>query len=155
MIQQAVLQILQPFFDPTFSNDSYGFRPKRSAHQAIQRAQEHILAGYDWVVDLDLERFFDRVNHDVLMARVARRVKDKQMVRPLGPQISGVHRHDESEVASRPAVAAATPGSYSRPVSSGSGLAPGPADRNVTPDHPWQDRLLPTQRGEGRLRAPG
>ena len=75
MIQQAVLQILQPFFDPTFSNDSYGFRPKRSAHQAIQRAQEHILAGYDWVVDLDLERFFDRVNHDVLMARVARRVK--------------------------------------------------------------------------------
>ena len=81
MIQQAVLQILQPFFDPTFSNDSYGFRPKRSAHQAIQRAQEHILAGYDWVVDLDLERFFDRVNHDVLMARVARRVKDKQMVR--------------------------------------------------------------------------
>ena len=68
MIQQAVLQILQPFFDPTFSNDSYGFRPKRSAHQAIQRAQEHILAGYDWVVDLDLERFFDRV-------------KDKQMVR--------------------------------------------------------------------------
>ena len=60
MIQQAVLQILQPFFDPTFSNDSYGFRPKRSAHQAIQRAQEHILAGYDWVVDLDLERFFDR-----------------------------------------------------------------------------------------------
>ena len=81
MIQQAVLQILQPFFDPTFSNDSYGFRPKRSAHQAIQRVQEHILAGYDWVVDLDLERFFDRVNHDVLMARVARRVKDKQMVR--------------------------------------------------------------------------
>ena len=81
MIQQAVLQILQLFFDPTFSNDSYGFRPKRSAHQAIQRAQEHILAGYDWVVDLDLERFFDRVNHDVLMARVARRVKDKQMVR--------------------------------------------------------------------------
>jgi len=49
MIQQAVLQILQPFFDPTFSNDSYGFRPKRSAHQVIQRAQEHILAGYDWV----------------------------------------------------------------------------------------------------------
>ena len=81
MIQQAVLQILQPFFDPTFSNASYGFRPKRSAHQAIQRSQEHILAGYDWVVDLDLERFFDRVNHDVLMARVARRVKDKQMVR--------------------------------------------------------------------------
>ncbi len=81
MIQQAVLQILQPFFDPTFSDDSYGFRPKRSAHQVVKRAQEHILAGYDWVVDLDLERFFDRVNHDVLMARVARRVKDKQILR--------------------------------------------------------------------------
>ena len=89
MIQQAVLQILQPFFDPTFSNDSYGFRPKRSAHQAIQRAQEHILAGYDWVVDLDLERFFDRVNHDVLMARVARRVKDKQMARPWARKFLG------------------------------------------------------------------
>ena len=68
-----MLQILQPFFDPTFSNDSYGFRPKRSAHQAIQRAQEHILAGYDWVVDLDLERFFDRVK-DKQMVRLIRRV---------------------------------------------------------------------------------
>lgn len=81
MIQQAMLQVLQPLFDPGFSEDSYGFRPGRSAHQAIRRAQEHILAGYAWVVDLDLERFFDRVNHDVLMARVARRVKDKRVLR--------------------------------------------------------------------------
>ena len=81
MIQQAVLQILQPLFDPTFSDDSYGFRPGRSAHQAVKRAQAHILAGYDWVVDLDLERFFDRVNHDVLMARGARRVKDQRILR--------------------------------------------------------------------------
>ena len=81
MIQQALLQVLHPIFDPTFSDDSYGFRPKRSAHQAVQRAREHIASGHRWVVDLDLERFFDRVNHDVLMARVARRVKDKRVLR--------------------------------------------------------------------------
>jgi RNA-directed DNA polymerase len=80
MIQQALLQVLQPIFDPTFSDDSYGFRPGHSAHQAVLRAQEHIAAGHRWVVDLDLERFFDRVNHDVLMARVARRVKDKRVL---------------------------------------------------------------------------
>jgi RNA-directed DNA polymerase len=80
MIQQALLQVLQPIFDPTFSDDSYGFRPGRSAHQAVLRAREHIAAGHRWVVDVDLERFFDRVNHDVLMARVARRVKDKQVL---------------------------------------------------------------------------
>jgi len=81
MIQQALLQVLHPIFDPTFSEDSYGFRPKRSAHQAVRRARDHIAAGHRWVVDLDLERFFDRVNHDVLMARVARRVKDKRVLR--------------------------------------------------------------------------
>ncbi len=81
MIQQALLQGLTPIFDPTFSEDSYGFRPGRSAHQAVQRAREHIAAGHRWVVDLDLERFFDRVNHDVLMARVARRVEDKRVLR--------------------------------------------------------------------------
>ena len=75
-IQQALLQVLSPIFDPTFSDASYGFRPRRSTHQAVQRAREHIAAGYRWVVDVDLEKFFDRVNHDVLMARVARRVKD-------------------------------------------------------------------------------
>ena len=81
MIQQALLQKLTPIFDPTFSDASYGFRPGRSTHQAVQRAREHIAAGNRWVVDLDLERFFDRVNHDVLMARVARRVKDKRVLR--------------------------------------------------------------------------
>jgi RNA-directed DNA polymerase len=80
MIQQALLQVLQPIFDPTFSDGSFGFRPGRSAHGAIQRAREHIVAGYRWVVDLDLEKFFDRVNHDVLMARVARRIKDKRVL---------------------------------------------------------------------------
>jgi len=81
MLQQALLQVLQPIFDPTFSEDSYGFRPGRSAHDAVLRAREHIAAGHRWCVDLDLEKFFDRVNHDVLMARVARRVKDKRVLR--------------------------------------------------------------------------
>jgi len=80
MIQQALLQVLQPIFDPTFSNDSHGFRPGRSAHGAVLRAREHITAGYRWVVDLDLAKFFDRVNHDVLMARVARRAKDRRVL---------------------------------------------------------------------------
>ena len=80
LIQQALLQILQPIFDPTFSDASFGFRPGRSTHQAVQRAREHIAAGYRWTVDTDLEKFFDRVNHDVLMSRVARRVKDKKVL---------------------------------------------------------------------------
>ena len=80
-IQQALLQVLSSIFDPTFSDASYGFRPGRSAHQAVQRAREHIAAGHRWVVDVDLEKFFDRVNHDVLMARVARRVKDTRVLR--------------------------------------------------------------------------
>jgi RNA-directed DNA polymerase len=81
LIQQALLQVLQPIVDPTFSDSSFGFRPRRSAHDAVRRARSHIAGGYRWVVDLDLEKFFDRVNHDVLMARVARRVKDKRALR--------------------------------------------------------------------------
>jgi RNA-directed DNA polymerase len=81
LIQQALLQRLQPIFDPTFSEGSFGFRPGRSTHQAILAAREHIAAGYRWVVDLDLEKFFDRVNHDVLMARVARKVNDRHVLR--------------------------------------------------------------------------
>jgi len=81
LIQQALLQVLQPFFDPTFSDSSFGFRPGRSAHQALEQAREHIAAGHRWVVDMDLEKFFDRVNHDVLMSRLARRVKDKRILR--------------------------------------------------------------------------
>jgi RNA-directed DNA polymerase len=80
LIQQALLQVLQPWFDPTFSRDSFGFRPGRSAHQALDRAREHIAAGYRWVVDMDLEKFFDRVNHDVLMSRLARRIEDKRIL---------------------------------------------------------------------------
>jgi RNA-directed DNA polymerase len=80
-IQQAVLQVLSPIFDPMFSEASYGFRPGRSQHQAIKAAQKHVEAGNRWVVDMDLEKFFDRVNHDVLMSRVARRVKDKRLLK--------------------------------------------------------------------------
>ena len=80
MIQQALVQVLQPIFDPTFSDASFGFRPGRSAQQAVLRAREHIAADHRWVVDLDLAKFFDRVNHDVLMSRVARRVKDKRVL---------------------------------------------------------------------------
>jgi RNA-directed DNA polymerase len=78
LIQQALLQVLTPIFDPTFSESSYGFRPGRSTHQAVLAARAHMASGKRWVVDLDLEKFFDRVNHDVLMARVARRVEDKR-----------------------------------------------------------------------------
>jgi RNA-directed DNA polymerase len=81
LLQQALLQVLQPIFDPTFSAASFGFRPGRSAHQAVLAARAHLRAGHRWVVDLDLEKFFDRVNHDVLMARVARRVKDPRVLR--------------------------------------------------------------------------
>src|SRR5712671_3366086 len=73
LIQQALLQVLQERWDPTFSRHSYGFRPGRSAHQAVAQAQRYIAAGYNVVVDLDLEKFFDQVNHDSLMARVAAR----------------------------------------------------------------------------------
>jgi RNA-directed DNA polymerase len=78
-VQQAVLQVLQRRWDPTFSDHSYGFRPGRSAHQAVAQAQKHIAAGYSWVVDLDLEKFFDRVNHDKLMGQIAKRVEDKRL----------------------------------------------------------------------------
>jgi len=81
LIQQALLQVLQPEFEPEFSEHSYGFRPGRNAWQAVQRAQGYIREGRRWVVDLDLEKFFDRVNHDILMSRVARRVKDERILK--------------------------------------------------------------------------
>ena len=81
LIQQALLQVLQERWDPNFSQHSYGFRPGRSAHQAVAQAQQYVAEGYSVVVDLDLEKFFDRVNHDGLMARVAARVSDKRVLR--------------------------------------------------------------------------
>jgi RNA-directed DNA polymerase len=80
-LQQAVMQVLQADWDRTFSEHSYGFRPGRSAHQAVTQAQRYLAEGYRWVVDIDLEKFFDRVNRDLLMSRVARRVADKRVLR--------------------------------------------------------------------------
>ena len=79
-IQQALLQVLQPIFDPTFSDSSFGFRPGRSAHQAVLKAQQYVQEGRRIVVDVDLEKFFDRVNHDVLMGRLEKRLDDKRML---------------------------------------------------------------------------
>jgi RNA-directed DNA polymerase len=80
-VQQAVMQVLQRQWDQTFSDSSYGFRPGRSTHQAVAQAQQYIAAGYGWVVDLDLEKFFDRVNHDKLMGQIAKRVRDKRLLK--------------------------------------------------------------------------
>jgi RNA-directed DNA polymerase len=79
-IQQALLQVLQPRFDPTFSQHSHGFRPRRSAHDAVREAKRYVQQGRRWVVDVDLEKFFDRVNHDVLMGRLAKRIEDRRML---------------------------------------------------------------------------
>lgn len=79
-LQQAILQVLSPRFDPTFSEHSYGFRPGRSAHAAVLAAQQYVQEGRDWVVDVDLEQFFDRVNHDVLMGKLAKRIADRRLL---------------------------------------------------------------------------
>ena len=81
LIQQALLQILTEIFDPGFSPFSFGFRPNRKAHDAIRKAKQYIEEGYQWIVDLDIERFFDHINHDLLMARVARKVKDRRILK--------------------------------------------------------------------------
>src|SRR4030067_197 len=80
LIQQSIYQILSPIFEPTFSDNSYGFRPERNAHQAIKRAKEYQTEGKKWVMDMDLAKFFDEVNHDILMSKVAKRVKDKKLL---------------------------------------------------------------------------
>jgi len=80
-VQQAVMQVLQKRWDPTFSDSSFGFRAGRSTHQAVAQAQQYIAAGYGWVVDLDLEKFFDRVNHDKLMGNIAERIRDKRLLK--------------------------------------------------------------------------
>src|SRR5438132_356508 len=80
-VQQAVMQVLQKHWEPTFSERSFGFRPGRSTHQAVGQAQQYMAAGYGWVVDLDLEKFFDRVNHDKLMGQIAKRIRDKRLLK--------------------------------------------------------------------------
>ena len=84
LIQQAILQVLQPIFDPDFSESSYGFRPYRSAHHAVKKVRQTLNTGFRFVVDVDLSKFFDRVNHDLLMVRIARKVNDKRVLRLIG-----------------------------------------------------------------------
>jgi RNA-directed DNA polymerase len=84
LLQQAIAQVLVPIFDPDFSQHSYGFRPNRSAHDAVYKVRDYIKEGYRWAVDMDLEKFFDTVNHDVLMHRVARKVCDKRLLKLIG-----------------------------------------------------------------------
>jgi len=104
LLQQAIAQVLTPIFERKFSPHSYGFRPGRSAHDAMKQAQEYTQEGYEWVVDIDLEKFFDRVNHDILMARVAREVKDKRVLKLIrgylnsGMMINGVVMEAEEGV---------------------------------------------------------
>jgi len=81
LVQQMILQVLEPILDPTFSDSSFGFRPGQSAHDALEQARGYVSSGRQIVVDLDLEKFFDRVNHDILMARLARRIGDKHLLR--------------------------------------------------------------------------
>lgn len=83
LIQQAILQAVQPYIDPTFSEHSYGFRPGRRAQDAVCQMKDYVVAGYEWIVDCDLAKFFDEVQHDVLMARVARRIQDKRILRTI------------------------------------------------------------------------
>jgi len=83
-VQQMLLQVLQPIFDPAFSEHSYGFRPKRGAQNAVQAAQAHIQSGKDWVVDMDISKFFDRVNHDILMNRIGQTIRDKRVLQLIG-----------------------------------------------------------------------
>jgi len=101
LVQQAILQVLEPMFDPTFSDSSYGFRPGRSAHQALAAAQQYVREGREIVVDMDLEKFFDRVNHDILMARLARRVGDKRLLRIIRRFLEAGLMHDGVCVARR------------------------------------------------------
>ncbi len=101
LIQQAIAQVITPLFESGFSPHSYGYRPGRNAHQAVKQAQEYLQEGNEWVVDIDLEKFFDKVNHDMLMARVARVVKDKRVLKLIraylesGVMINGVVRDTE------------------------------------------------------------
>ncbi len=84
LIQQMLLQALTPIFDPEFSRHSYGFRPGRSAQEAVRAAQQHAQGGKEWVVDIDITKFFDHVNHDILLGRIAKVVRDKRVLHLIG-----------------------------------------------------------------------
>ena len=135
LIQQALNQVLQPLFEAEFSASSYGFRPGRNAHQAVQAARGYVAEGKRWVVDLDLEKFFDRVNHDVLMARVGRKVKDQRVLKLIRRYLEAglmeggmTSMRDGGNAARRPAVAAAVEHPAGR-----SGPCPGTARAQLLP----------------------
>ena len=101
MLQQALLQVLGPVFDAGFSDSSYGFRPHRSAHDAVRAAQGYIAAGKQWVVDIDLKNFFDQVNHDRLMAFVSRKVEDKRVLRLIGAYLRAPRQEPDGRQVAR------------------------------------------------------
>lgn len=100
-IQQMLLQVLQPIFDPTFSEHSYGFRPERGAQDAVSAAQAYVREGKDWVVDMDITKFFDRVNHDILMALIAKTIRDKRVLKLIGAYLRAGAMVNGEVVASR------------------------------------------------------
>lgn len=102
VIQQALLQVLQPYFEPQFSEHSYGFRPKRSAHDAVKAAQLFTFKGLDWVVDIDMKSFFNEINHDILMYRIAQVIRDKRILRLIGKYLrAGVYEDGKVNVPSK------------------------------------------------------
>src|SRR5262249_3443733 len=129
LIQQALAQALTPIFDPHFSERSYGYRPSRSAQQAVRRARGYVTAGEDWVVDIDLDRFFDRVQHDALMARAARRVAGKRVLKLIrrdvaaGVMVEGVNQPTDEGGAARVAAVAAARQHHARGPGPGAGEA--------------------------------
>jgi group II intron reverse transcriptase/maturase len=98
MIQQAIVQVIQPIYEPLFSENSYGFRPKRSAHQAISKALEYYKAGYTQVVDLDLAKYFDTVNHDILIDMLRKQIKDERVIKLIRKYL---RRHRKEEISRR------------------------------------------------------
>ena len=100
LIQQAIAQILTPIIDPTFSEHSHGFRPGRSAHDAVRAVRDYVTEGYRYAVDADLSKFFDRVNHDILMVRLSRHIRDKRVLRLIGSYLRAGIQDEHSTVPS-------------------------------------------------------
>ncbi|CAA7624359.1 reverse transcriptase domain-containing protein [Magnetospirillum sp. SS-4] len=134
LVQQAILQVLEPLIDPTMSASSFGFRPGKNAHQAISQGQRHVVEGYGIVVDIDLEKFFDRGNHDILMARLARRIGDKRLLRI-------IRRFLQAGISSsrRPKWRACTMRTNSQQLNESGPLPPETAIRSLTASPPWTD----------------
>src|SRR5690554_7879381 len=163
LVQQAILQVLQPILEPNFSTSSFGFRPGRSAHDALAQAGKYVSQGYGIVVDLDLEKFFDRVNHDILMARLARRIGDKRLLRIIrrfleaGMMAEGVCvRRQEGQERRGPGRGAQVP-RLSAPDGWHLGGRPakrGPPEAEGSADHPAQPGRPPARGDRGAQRLP-